>query len=58
MSACRPNTSQSSESIAVSGVSKSAVSERFVVGTGRKLDELVRRDLSGIVLAARMMWPA
>ena len=33
------------------GISKSAVSERFVYGTERKLSELMRRDLCGLALA-------
>jgi transposase-like protein len=41
--------------LAVHGVSKSAVSERFVVGTERKLGELMRRDLSGLRLVALMI---
>jgi hypothetical protein len=36
----------------VHGVGKSAVSERFVVGTQRRLFELMRRDLSGLALVA------
>jgi hypothetical protein len=36
--------------IAVSGISKSAVSERFVVGTQKKLAELMRRRLSDLKL--------
>ena len=36
----------------VHGVGKSAVSERFVVGTQRRLSELMRRDLSGLALVA------
>lgn len=40
---------------AVHGIGKSAVSERFVAGTKRKLDELMRRDLSGLGLAALMI---
>ncbi len=30
------------------GVSKSAISERFMIGTQRRLAELMRRDLSGL----------
>jgi putative transposase len=41
--------------VAVHGVSKSAVSERFVVGTERKLAELMQRDLSGLELVALMI---
>jgi hypothetical protein len=36
-------------------VGKSAVSERFVVGTQRRLAELMRRDLSGLALVALMI---
>jgi len=43
------------EEIAVSGISKSAVSERFVVGTQKKLAELMRRKLSGLKLLAVMI---
>ena len=43
------------EEIAVSGISKSAVSERFVVGTQKKLAELMRRRLSGLKLIAVMI---
>ncbi|MGB6564309.1 MAG: hypothetical protein WBE69_17055, partial [Candidatus Binataceae bacterium] len=39
----------------VHGVGKSAVSERFVVGTQRRLSELMRRDLSGLALVALMI---
>ena len=39
----------------VRGVGKSAVSERFVVGTQRRLSELMRRDLSGLALVALMI---
>lgn len=38
--------------IAARGVSKSAVSERFVYGTERKLAELMSRELGGLKLAA------
>jgi putative transposase len=41
--------------IAVHGTSKSAVSERFVVGTQKKLAELMRRKLSGLKLLAVMI---
>ena len=34
--------------LSVHGISKSAVSERFVIGTQRRLAELMRRDLSGL----------
>src|SRR5207237_4174483 len=43
------------EEFAVRGVGKSAVSERFVVGTQRRLFELMRRDLSGLELVALMI---
>ena len=39
----------------VRGTGKSAVSERFVVGTQRRLAELMRRDLSGLALVALMI---
>jgi transposase-like protein len=39
----------------VRGVGKSAVTERFVVGTQRRLSELMRRDLSGLKLVALMI---
>lgn len=39
----------------VRGVGKSAVSERFVLGTTKKLAELMRRDLSGLELVALMI---
>lgn len=38
------------QEVTVHGISKSAVSERFVVGTQRRLAELMRRDLSGLKL--------
>jgi transposase-like protein len=41
--------------VAVHGVSKSAVSERFVVGTQKKLAELMRRKLHGLKLIAVMI---
>ena len=37
------------------GVSKSAVSKRFVVGTARRLAELMGRDLSGLELVALLI---
>jgi transposase-like protein len=43
------------EAVAVRGVSKSAVSERFVYGTERKLGELMSRDLRGLRLVALMI---
>ena len=39
----------------VRGTGKSAVSERFVVGTQRRLSELMRRDLTGLALVAVMI---
>jgi transposase-like protein len=41
--------------IAVRGVSKSAVSERLVVGTERRRAELMQRDLSGLKLVALLI---
>lgn len=41
--------------VAVRGISKSAVSERFVYGTERKLGELLRRELGGLKLVALMI---
>jgi putative transposase len=41
--------------VAVRGTSKSAVSERFVYGTERKLAELMSRDLRGLALVAQMI---
>jgi len=43
------------QEVAVHGISKSAVSERFVVGTQRRLAELMRRDLSGLKLVALLI---
>ena len=43
------------QEVAVHGISKSTVSERFVVGTQRRLAELMRRDLSGLKLVALMI---
>jgi putative transposase len=43
------------EAITTRGASKSAVSERFVYGTERKLAELMSRDLSGLALVALMI---
>ncbi len=37
------------------GVSKSAISQRFVIGTQRRLAELMRRDLSGLKLVALLI---
>jgi putative transposase len=39
----------------VHGTGKSAVSKRFVLGTARKLGELLRRDLRGLELVALMI---
>jgi len=41
--------------VAARGTSKSAVSERFVYGTERKLGELLSRDLRGLKLVALMI---
>ncbi|HYL17709.1 MAG TPA: IS256 family transposase [Burkholderiales bacterium] len=43
------------EGVAVRGVSKSAVSERFVYGTERKLAELMSRELSGLGVVALLI---
>jgi putative transposase len=43
------------QEIGVRGISKSVVSERFVVGTQRRLAELMRRDLSGLKLVALLI---
>jgi putative transposase len=43
------------EELRVHGVSKSAVSERFVVGTARKLAALMERKLAGLKLIAVMI---
>src|SRR5271167_2831198 len=43
------------KAVAVRGVSKSAVSERFVYGTERKLGELMSRELGGLKLAVLMI---
>jgi putative transposase len=43
------------QELKVRGVGKSVVSERFVVGTTKKLAELMRRDLSGLELVALMI---
>jgi putative transposase len=43
------------EELRVHGVSKSAVSERFVVGTARKLAVLMERKLAGLKLIAIMI---
>ena len=43
------------EAVATRGTSKSAVSERFVYGTERKLGELMSRELGGLKLVALMI---
>ncbi len=43
------------QEVEVGGLSKSAVSERFVVGTQRRLAELMRRNLSGLRLVALLI---
>ena len=43
------------KAITVRGISKSAVSERFVYGTERKLAELMSRDLRGLSLVALLI---
>ena len=43
------------QEVAFHGISKSTVSERFVVGTQRRLAELMRRDLSGLKLVALLI---
>ncbi len=43
------------EAVAVRGVSKSAVSERFVYGTERKLAELMSRELRQLRVVARLL---
>ena len=43
------------EEVAVRGISKSAISERFVSGTQRRLAELMRRDLRGLKLLALLI---
>lgn len=43
------------DDVTVSGVSKSVVSERFVVGTARRLAELTQRKLGGLRLLAVMI---
>ncbi len=43
------------QTVQVRGISKSAVSERFVYGTERKLGELLSRDLHGLKLVALMI---
>jgi len=41
--------------VEVHGISKSAISERFVIGTQRRLAELLRRDLKGRKLIALLI---
>ena len=41
--------------VEVRGIGKSAISERFVLGTQRRLAELMRRDLRGLELVALMI---
>src|ERR1700674_2672752 len=43
------------EAVKVRGISKSAVSERFVYGTERKLGELMSRELGGLELVALLI---
>jgi putative transposase len=43
------------QEVTVRGISKSAVSERFVVGTERRLAELMRRELSGLKLVVLLI---
>jgi putative transposase len=43
------------EEIAIRGTGKSVVSDRFVVGTAKKLAELMRRKLSGLKVIAVMI---
>src|SRR5208282_3194286 len=43
------------QTVQVRGVSKSAVSDRFVYGTERKLGELMGRNLRGLALVALMI---
>ena len=43
------------QTVQVRGVSKSAVSDRFVYGTERKLAELMSRNLRGLALVALMI---
>jgi len=43
------------EEVEVRGISKSAISERFVIGTQRRLAELMSRDLSGLKLVALLI---
>jgi putative transposase len=43
------------EEVEVRGISKSAISERFVIGSQRRLAELMRRDLSGLKLVALLI---
>jgi putative transposase len=43
------------QEVEVRGISKSPVSERFVMGTQRRLAELMQRDLSGLKLVALLI---
>lgn len=43
------------QEVEVRGISKSAISERFVVGTQRRLAELLQRDLGGLKLVALLI---
>jgi len=43
------------QEVEVRGISKSAVSERFVLGTQRRLAELMQRDLSGLKLVTLLI---
>jgi putative transposase len=43
------------QEVEVRGIGKSAVSERFVIGTQRRLAELMRRDLSGLKLVVLLI---
>jgi len=43
------------QEVEVHGISKSAISERFVIGTQRRLAELMRRDLKGLKLVVLLI---
>ena len=43
------------QAVEVRCISKSAISERFVIGTQRRLAELMRRELSGLKLVALLI---
>jgi len=43
------------QEVAVRGISKSVISERFVVGTQRRLADLMQRDLRGLKLVALLI---